>query len=495
MARRKSGGFMEGLVQGYQISRQMKSDNEADALKGDLKDAANLGIIEQASGDEALNNFKQNYVPQEGGPATADEYIAANPDTFNGLRGQKAAKLVDGTARSDIEIDGLRAGRMAGVYEKHGKTEDAMRLRRDARQAKREESEDAWNSKLRTRTEGDWKKSDEVTNIYANLDPTSKDSVASAYGNLIKAGRVQDAEFLKEQYKKGEDENLWETIGAVRGGASASKVKELFEKTGAMKFDGEPVITKLKGGDYAVKGTLANGETFNIGSLNAYQRKLLTPQQAMTMEQSDRHHSEKMAAEAAKAGLGKKSFMTVYDEKGNPQQVLVDTSSLKPGDVVPVPKGMTTGKPTDRTDDRMKQISTEYKQVTDELEYLQKNVRPSEYFSWGKNDPENQDHARIDTLRTKAQALNDQMTAVRMAQYLPKNTAANDEGKQEGLPKTPPKKVSAEITHEEIAAAEDARKVAGLMREKKLAEEREKRRQAIAALEAQAVQVNGLHAR
>lgn len=422
MARRR-GGWDE-FARGVSLGSAMVEKYNDTQMKNEMREAANLPVTEQVSDEATLSHFKQNYVPQEGGPATADEFIAANPDTFNGLRGQKAGKLVDGTLRSDIEIDGLRAGRMAAVYDKYGKTAEAMGMRRDARQAKREESEDAWNSKLRTRTEGEWKKTDDVANIYANLDPTNKDSVSSAYAALLKAGKAQDAEYLKAQYKKGEDENLWETIGAVRGGASPSKVKEMFEKTGNLKFEGEPTITRLKGGDFAVSGTLANGEKFNIGSLNAYQRKLLTPQQAMTMEQADRHHKEKMAAEAAKAGLGKKSFMTVYDEKGNPQQVLVDTSTLKPGDVVPVPKGMTTGKPVDQTDTQLKRIEDEFKQVNDELEFTIKNKRQGELFSFGRNDPENQDEARIAELRTRAAALNDQRAAIRAAKLYGKAEAS-----------------------------------------------------------------------
>jgi hypothetical protein len=84
-----------------------------------------------ASGDEALNNFRSNYVPQEGGPATADEYMQQNPASFEGLSTRKGSYRMGGQEQETAftpqqkRVVGLQA--MADHYSARGNDEQALR--------------------------------------------------------------------------------------------------------------------------------------------------------------------------------------------------------------------------------------------------------------------------------------------------------------------------------------------------------------------------------
>lgn len=135
-----AGGLAGGFASGLKIGRQVKKDWEEDELKADLRSAATTGMVEnQTSGDEALSKFKENYVPQEGGPQTADEYIAQNPQVFAGMQGRKAGFAVQGQTFDSVDdardhARGLNMSAMGRVYAQHGDPEKGARLEAEARQ-------------------------------------------------------------------------------------------------------------------------------------------------------------------------------------------------------------------------------------------------------------------------------------------------------------------------------------------------------------------------
>lgn len=60
--------------------------------------AANSSVTENASGDESMKNFQDNYVPQEGGPSTASEYLLQNPDVLSSMSPERKASYSMGGA-------------------------------------------------------------------------------------------------------------------------------------------------------------------------------------------------------------------------------------------------------------------------------------------------------------------------------------------------------------------------------------------------------------
>lgn len=101
MGRRRGGGnqVMDGLrafQATYGITKGLVDQSRAaDAFK------ANSEVTENVSGDDAAKHFQENYVPQEGGPATANEYLMQNPEVLPGLSSEKKASFTMGGAKYD----------------------------------------------------------------------------------------------------------------------------------------------------------------------------------------------------------------------------------------------------------------------------------------------------------------------------------------------------------------------------------------------------------
>lgn len=437
-------------------------------------------------------NIANDKVVEENTYAPADEF-----DTGGGITGTKYT--YDGKSYdkpiSESQLDGLRAARFAKVAEKYGDFKGAMSLRRDVRQSEREERQDAREAQV----DADDKR---VREIIGQKAPGVDESI-KMYNDNHGYGGVGQHSGMKIEKIPLQDGTTYlafkDKDGNVVKGQQYTDEQLLDE---ANKWHSRHVWTQLANvnSDWYMKARQAGMQDDQLRMLHEkfdWEKDKDTRDAKFneTKHADDvRLREQGLRNQAAQLAQGKKQLVPVYDKvTGEQRMVMVDTGAMKSGDTLQTPNGTTLNKPVDKTDERMKQVATEYKQVTDELEFLMKNKREGEVFKFGKDDPENQDNARIDHLRQKAQALNDQMTALRMAQYLPKN---GEQAKPaEGLPKSPPKRVSAEITPNEIEAARLSRDNAEKVREQRLLAEREKRKQAIAAQEAQAGLVNGMYAR
>ena len=133
------GGFASGLVSGAAVGRNWRELYEQGQLQEELAKAAAKAptVTEQASGEEAQKNLEANFVPQEGGPQTAAEYLQQNPAIAQALQTQKAGFNVGDrsfTDRTDATNAAAiaRAGGIADVLDARGLTDQAHRTRSGA---------------------------------------------------------------------------------------------------------------------------------------------------------------------------------------------------------------------------------------------------------------------------------------------------------------------------------------------------------------------------
>lgn len=141
-------GFAAGFAIGANIGRNMAKDWKEAQLQDALGQASNTNqVSEQVSGSDARANIEANFVPQEGGPQTAAEFIAQTPGVADVVSGQKAGYSVGGktydTADSaGVAARGLNLKEMSKVYAQHGRPEDAARLELQGLQLKNAERQD-----------------------------------------------------------------------------------------------------------------------------------------------------------------------------------------------------------------------------------------------------------------------------------------------------------------------------------------------------------------
>lgn len=135
-----AGAFITGFLKGRQLRNEFeKADNERQML-GELAAVdSNFTPKETqvASGDDAMQHFRANYVQPEGGP-TADEFIASNPETFKGLDSRPASVVRSmGIGRdfrqqaapfTPTEVDEAKTAARSGIYSRHGREDDATRV-------------------------------------------------------------------------------------------------------------------------------------------------------------------------------------------------------------------------------------------------------------------------------------------------------------------------------------------------------------------------------
>lgn len=85
-------GFAQGLMAGQSLASNLYDVYN----KGQAGEAYKAGSEQRStdvmSGEDAMAHFKKNYVAQPGGPATAEDYIAANPQAFAGLTNRAGGK-------------------------------------------------------------------------------------------------------------------------------------------------------------------------------------------------------------------------------------------------------------------------------------------------------------------------------------------------------------------------------------------------------------------
>lgn len=141
-------GFAAGFAAGASIGRSLAKDWKEASLQSDLGDASQSnGVTEQVSGDAAQANIEQNFVPQEGGPQTAAEFIQQTPGVADVVASQKAGfttggKSYDSQGAAGAAARGLNIKAMSETYAKHGRPEDAARLELQGLQLKNAERQD-----------------------------------------------------------------------------------------------------------------------------------------------------------------------------------------------------------------------------------------------------------------------------------------------------------------------------------------------------------------
>lgn len=144
----KANGFVAGLAAGAALGRTFAKDIKEARLQNELGQAAKINqVTEQVSGDDARANIEQNFVPQDGGPQTAAEFIAQTPGVSDVVSGQKSGytvggKTYDTSDAAGAAARGLNLKEMSKVYAQNGRPEDAARLELQGMQLKNAERQD-----------------------------------------------------------------------------------------------------------------------------------------------------------------------------------------------------------------------------------------------------------------------------------------------------------------------------------------------------------------
>lgn len=143
------GGFAAGLLSGVTVGRNWREMYEQGQLKKALAEAAGKAptITEQASGEEAQKNLEANFVPQEGGPQTAAEYLQQNPAIAEAIQTQKAGfnvgdKTFDSRSGAESAAQRAKMDGIANAYEQAGMPEQGARMRLTGMQLKNAERQD-----------------------------------------------------------------------------------------------------------------------------------------------------------------------------------------------------------------------------------------------------------------------------------------------------------------------------------------------------------------
>lgn len=131
---KRASSFLQGLSVGAALGRQFAGAWQEGQLRDDLANASQTHqVTEQVSGDDARANIEANFVPQEGGPQTAAEFIQQTPGVADTVANQKAAHLVAGKAYDSpsaaaTAARGLNMRAMSDTYARHGHPDAAARL-------------------------------------------------------------------------------------------------------------------------------------------------------------------------------------------------------------------------------------------------------------------------------------------------------------------------------------------------------------------------------
>ena len=129
------------VMEGYRMGAQAVADFREDQMRGEMGAASKSNTVtESVSGDAALKNFQENYVPQEGGPATAAEYLQQNPDILQAMSPDRKASFAvggdsfDSRTAAQSQASARNTQAMTDVLSKYGRPEEAQRLRLQAMQ-------------------------------------------------------------------------------------------------------------------------------------------------------------------------------------------------------------------------------------------------------------------------------------------------------------------------------------------------------------------------
>ena len=133
-----------GLGTGYTLGEKIRDR----AIQDDVAQASQTNqVSEQVSGADAKANIEANFVPQEGGPQTAAEFIQQTPGVADVVEKQGAGFTTGGKSyetrdSANAAARGLNIKAMSEAYAKNGRPEDAARLELQGLQLKNAERQD-----------------------------------------------------------------------------------------------------------------------------------------------------------------------------------------------------------------------------------------------------------------------------------------------------------------------------------------------------------------
>lgn len=141
-------GFAAGFAIGANIGRNMAKDWKEAQLQEELGNASKSNqVTEQVSGEDAKANIEANFVPQEGGPQTAAEFIQQTPGVADVVAKQgtgftTGGKSYESRDAASAAARGLNIKAMSETYARNGRPEDAARLELQGLQLKNAERQD-----------------------------------------------------------------------------------------------------------------------------------------------------------------------------------------------------------------------------------------------------------------------------------------------------------------------------------------------------------------
>lgn len=155
MKKRARNNQVLDALQGFKLGMSIGSAINGAMMQSDLGAASQSNsMVEEMTGDQALQQFQDNYVPQEGGADSAQEFLLQNPDLLKDLSGRKGGFSVGGETfeskqAAQDRVNTLNSQAMAKVYAKWGRPEEAQRLRMLAAQTRGVEQKQADDDELR----------------------------------------------------------------------------------------------------------------------------------------------------------------------------------------------------------------------------------------------------------------------------------------------------------------------------------------------------------
>lgn len=262
---KRATSFLQGLSVGAALGRQFAGAWQEGQLRDDLANASQSNqVTEQVSGNDARANIEANFVPQEGGPQTAAEFIQQTPGVADVVSKQEAGFTTGGKAydtpnAAATAARGLNMRAMSDTYARHGHPDAAARLDEradrmmDAEQ-RRTESEELKRalSGSPSATVGDAAKPE--PKFEYSYDEYIKRVAPGALQTMVKQGRLDEARKFSE-FVESEEGKTYATkwIAGVRRNAvgdSLGALKEFEKLYNSQGFnDGLTVkMTPLDGG-------------------------------------------------------------------------------------------------------------------------------------------------------------------------------------------------------------------------------------------------------
>lgn len=403
-------GFWDSFARGYAMGDRMVKDWDAASLNRDLSAAASEKVEElpqYASADEF----------DTGGYVTGKQY------SFDGKTYDKPV--------TDTQLDGLRASKMARVYDKHGKTDQAMRLRSQSRQAKEEDR----TMQMRDAVDAERKRYQEALKdprkfgIEAYKANEGVGGVGDHKDRSIDFVDMPNGMMRVTQYDKDNNVLVYKDLKPEQFDQVAKDFLFKNHILNLSAIDGDkwaPLAYQMAKDDKHMQ-MLLNDRDYKRGRDKVSDEQWGKTYQAGREDAKDakEYRNRSLSLQAAMRSDARIKEVPVYDLKTGEQTfVRIDPSKVNPGETIKPPPGFSFSKKVDSTDTVMDRLLKERKVIEDEFEFLSKNKRDGEYLSFGDKDPENQDNARLSVLRNRLSEINTQLTQMNVAPTLPARESA-----------------------------------------------------------------------